>query len=181
MTHGTKQKIMDAALKEFSEKGYSGAKTKDIAIKSGLSEMTLFRRFKSKKNLFNQVLNKNEEDVIKDFNITLVNIKDIGDSKDYFKNLTNQLWILTGKYFEFLNIIILERHELSEDIIADLVSYLTDALEKIFPNSNFDPRIYAFSILSFMYLSVLDKRLGRNIIDHEEDFSKFIDFSMKCL
>lgn len=28
MAHGTEEKIMDAALKEFAEKGYAGAKTK---------------------------------------------------------------------------------------------------------------------------------------------------------
>ena len=49
MTGETEQKILDAALKVFSQKGYDGAKTKSIAEKSGFSEVTLFNKFKTKK------------------------------------------------------------------------------------------------------------------------------------
>ena len=180
MTHGTKEKIVNAALKEFSEKGFSGAKTKDIAERSGLSEMTLFRRFKTKKNLFNQVLIENRNDLIKDFNLLLED-QEIESSKYYFKNITIQLYELTEKYFEFLSLIILERHKISEEIIGELISYLTEILEKIFPDADVNSRVFVFSILSFMYLSVLDRRLGRNIIVHKDDFEKFIDYSIKCL
>lgn len=49
MTDETEQKILDAALKIFSQKGYDGAKTKAIAEESGFSEVTLFKRFKINK------------------------------------------------------------------------------------------------------------------------------------
>ncbi len=58
MVDKTEQKILDVALKEFAEEGYVGARTRIIAEKSGFSEMTLFRKFKTKENLFNMVLNK---------------------------------------------------------------------------------------------------------------------------
>ncbi|MGZ7107882.1 MAG: TetR/AcrR family transcriptional regulator, partial [Methanobacterium sp.] len=43
---------MDTALKMFAERSYLGAKTKSIAEEAGFSEMTLFRKFKTKKNLY---------------------------------------------------------------------------------------------------------------------------------
>ena len=43
---------MEADLKFFSENGYAGARTRLIAEKAGFSEMTLFRKFKTKENLF---------------------------------------------------------------------------------------------------------------------------------
>ncbi len=56
MAEETKERILEAALKLFSEKGYLGATTKEIARVSGISEVTLFRYFQSKEKLFISVL-----------------------------------------------------------------------------------------------------------------------------
>ena len=53
----TREKILDAALKLISQKGYLGATTKEIASIAGIAEMTLFRHFPSKEKLFEEVLN----------------------------------------------------------------------------------------------------------------------------
>lgn len=180
MTHGTRERIMDAALKEFSEKGYARAKTKDIAERSGLSEMTLFRRFKTKENLFNEVLEENRAIAVKDFKAILES-KKIEDSDEYFKNLTSQLWETTEENFEFLSLVILERHIMTEDIIGDMITQLSQVISEIFPRSNIDLNVFVFSVLSFMYLSVLDKSLGRNVINHKEDFEKFINYSLSYI
>jgi AcrR family transcriptional regulator len=52
----TQDMILKASVKVFSQKGYTEATTKEIAMASGLSEMTLFRRFESKHELFIQSL-----------------------------------------------------------------------------------------------------------------------------
>ncbi len=54
----TKDRILEAAYKCFSEKGYLGATTREIAKNAGVSEVTLFRHFKSKKELFSEVLDR---------------------------------------------------------------------------------------------------------------------------
>ncbi|WP_457681768.1 TetR/AcrR family transcriptional regulator [Thermovibrio sp.] len=54
----TREKILQAAYKCFSEKGFLGATTKEIAREAGVSEITLFRHFKSKRELFEEVLNR---------------------------------------------------------------------------------------------------------------------------
>lgn len=48
----TKDLILDAALSVFSEKGYVSATTLEISKRAGVSEMTLFRHFQTKNNLF---------------------------------------------------------------------------------------------------------------------------------
>lgn len=50
----TRKKIMDIALKLFSEQGYYGTTTKMIAQEAGINEITLFRHFGSKENLFQE-------------------------------------------------------------------------------------------------------------------------------
>lgn len=50
----TRERIMGIALKLFSEQGYYSTTTKEIAEKAGLNEITLFRHFGSKENLFQE-------------------------------------------------------------------------------------------------------------------------------
>ncbi|HMK50555.1 MAG TPA: TetR/AcrR family transcriptional regulator [Thermodesulfovibrionales bacterium] len=53
----TRDRILEASLKLFSRKGFLGATTKEIAKAAGIAEITLFRHFPSKENLFEEVLN----------------------------------------------------------------------------------------------------------------------------
>jgi AcrR family transcriptional regulator len=55
--HSTRDKILETALKLFSQKGYLGATTKEIAKEAGIAEVTLFRHFPSKERLFEEMIN----------------------------------------------------------------------------------------------------------------------------
>lgn len=50
--------ILKAALELFSKHGYSGVSTKQIARESGVNEVTIFRKFETKSNLFQEVISK---------------------------------------------------------------------------------------------------------------------------
>lgn len=52
----TREKILDAALKLFSQRGYLGATTRQIAGEAGVAEVTLFRHFGSKEKLLEEVI-----------------------------------------------------------------------------------------------------------------------------
>lgn len=54
----TSDKIMLAAIDLMAERGYNGVTTQEIAEKSGFSEKTLFRHFKSKQNLLESAFNR---------------------------------------------------------------------------------------------------------------------------
>lgn len=55
-SQATREIILEAAYKLFSEKGFDKTTTKEIAEESNVAELTLFRHFKNKYNLFQQVL-----------------------------------------------------------------------------------------------------------------------------
>jgi AcrR family transcriptional regulator len=55
-TEPTRNKILAAALKLFSQKGYLGATTRQIAKEAGVAEVTLFRHFLSKEKLFEEMI-----------------------------------------------------------------------------------------------------------------------------
>lgn len=52
----TRKKIIKAAFELFSSKGYLGATTREIAQSAGVAEVTIFRHFTTKENLFAEVL-----------------------------------------------------------------------------------------------------------------------------
>ena len=54
----TRERILQAALELFSRKGFLGATTKEIASAAGVAEVTLFRHFPSKEDLFVAVINR---------------------------------------------------------------------------------------------------------------------------
>lgn len=56
------QQILDAAIQTMIEYGYSGATTRQIAEAAGVNEVTLFRRFGSKKNMLLASIEKQVEE-----------------------------------------------------------------------------------------------------------------------
>jgi AcrR family transcriptional regulator len=54
----TRERILTAALQIFAEKGYDGARTRDIALLAGVNEVTLFRLFGNKSALFEEAVLK---------------------------------------------------------------------------------------------------------------------------
>ncbi len=51
-----RERILQAASNIISERGYRGSTTKAIASQAGVAEVTLFRHFRSKKELFQEIL-----------------------------------------------------------------------------------------------------------------------------
>lgn len=50
----SRQRLLEAAMRVFSESGFRGATTRRIAEAAGVNEVTLFRQFKSKSALINE-------------------------------------------------------------------------------------------------------------------------------
>ncbi|TAH59811.1 MAG: TetR/AcrR family transcriptional regulator, partial [Gottschalkiaceae bacterium] len=51
-----REQILESALNIFVDKGYNGATTVDISKEAGISEVTLFRYFDSKKQIFMEAI-----------------------------------------------------------------------------------------------------------------------------
>ena len=50
-------RILDAALDVFAEKGFHGARSREIARRAGISETLVFRHFTNKERLFEEAMN----------------------------------------------------------------------------------------------------------------------------
>ena len=58
---GTRQRLLEAAREEFSERGIEAATTRKIAERAGCNEVTLFRHFESKQRLLGAVVQETSE------------------------------------------------------------------------------------------------------------------------
>ena len=58
MPQQTREKILEAAIDLMSLKGFSSTTTKEIAQAAGVSEMTLFRKYKNKQEILDCVIDK---------------------------------------------------------------------------------------------------------------------------
>ncbi|WP_432666203.1 TetR/AcrR family transcriptional regulator [Wukongibacter baidiensis] len=54
----TAERILEAAMNLFSEKGYTDVTTKEIAKMAEISEMTVFRHFRNKQNLYEKAVDR---------------------------------------------------------------------------------------------------------------------------
>jgi len=180
MTTLTEQKILDAALKLFAENGYAGARTRLIAEEAGLSEMTLFRKFKTKENLFNKVLVQNQEKILKDFDLIFLS-NEFDNTRDFFESLMNKLFDLIKKNYDFVKVFLNERCRITETVIAGFIKHLGDYIQKYSPNDKIDYQVMAFTILAFTYFLIFDENRGSQSINHEEAMNKFIDHSIIIL
>ena len=52
----TKERITDAALTLFSERGYTGTSVKNIADAVGIRDASLYKHFKSKQEIFDSIV-----------------------------------------------------------------------------------------------------------------------------
>ncbi len=77
----SKQRIIDAAVKLISEKGYHGASTDLIAKEAGVSQGLIFHYFKNKEGLFFSLLKEKSKMFKEEFR------KSAGDEKDVLKKI----------------------------------------------------------------------------------------------
>lgn len=88
----TQAKILEAALREFAEEGYAGARTDHIARAAKVNIALLFYHFKSKDRLYGAVLEK----IFADWNAAVM--KHLGGSGSPGKKLLD----FVSAYFDFV-------------------------------------------------------------------------------
>ena len=192
MTDKTEQKIIDSALKIFAEKGYTGATTRVIASDAGFTEMTLYRKFKTKENLFKAVLNRSNQKMMEDFGLIFMDKKFKNPrnsvsgprnevsygSREFLEILIRNLVKLGQNNFEFIKITMNESNRISGNFIEEFVDHISIYVEKNVQNKEMDYRIFVFNILSFIYLLLLN--YGHSFKDQEEAIDKFINNIFVC-
>ena len=181
MTDETKQKILNAALKLFSEKGYGGATTRVIAAEAGFTEMTLYTKFKTKQNLFDQVMIYGMEKLNEDASSMLFIDKEFEDPKDFLETYIKNLMSFVWNNLEFFKLGFNQDKKIVQQLMIGASHDLTEYIEKHIPNQKIDYLAFTLTIFSFVYMFNIGKYNGRHDESTKEILDNFIYNLSLCL
>ena len=163
-----RQQILDSALNAFVKKGYNGTTTIDIAEEAKVSEVTLFRYFDSKKEIFIEAV---KPILAFDFEEAIIGNENLNPKKKFSLILKNRIKFVS-KNNEVIKLILIE-DEINKEIIdfnyIDQTSFMfKKSLEKsglkIKPE-DLSIRLLMGSLLSFLYFPEEDEEKIDEYID----------------
>ncbi len=126
----TRDKILEAAIGLFAEKGFNGTTTKEIAEKAGVNEALIFRYFSTKRDLYGAIIEKKIQEDPK-VELPLETFKETKDDWLIFKSLGIRMFECVEKDPSFLRLLhfsALEGHELSDMFFDTYVQHLRTLL-----------------------------------------------------
>ena len=147
----TSKKIMKVALKLFSEQGYYPTTTKQIAEEAGVNELTIFRHFGSKSNLFQvtteyYVIDSKIDSILK-------NTEDLNFEESMFI-ITNRIYKLliqnTKLYKVQMKLSDNERDFVKLKLSRKIISILKDYFKELKENNKIkgEPEIMAVTLIN---------------------------------
>ena len=181
MSKTTEQKFLEAALNIFAEKGYKGTTTAAISKEAGFNQKTLFRNFKSKKNLYDLVLIRNGEKFIQEFLESVNRDIQFESAADFLESFIKDSDKVMFENFKFFNLSINESSEILEPMMDKAVNFIGKYIEKNIPNQNLNYEVFGFTITSFIYTINLERYSGRTYILNDDTIKKFIENSIQCI
>lgn len=189
------QKILLAAINVFSEKGFSAATTSEIAKNAGVAEGTIFRYFKTKKDILRGILIQTINIVSRKF--FLASIEKIllqSEKKDLHTILKELLYDrikLVESIFPMAKIVITEalfhedlREALYENILKVAIdifdSFRLQMIQKGFIKSDIKSEVFLRSVLGNMGALIVQRQLfGDKFLI--EDLDKELDTTIDVI
>lgn len=135
-----RNKILDAAMEEFSNKGYKGASTDAIIAKACISKGSLFAYFHNKENLYRYLV-ENASYLLKKEFYELIDLSSV----DVFERLKNvsvakiRLYREYPSLFDFIQASVKDDDSLAKEVVAKIeVNTLNEGFARIFKDIDYE-------------------------------------------
>jgi len=164
----TRQRILDAALRLFADRGYDGTTTKDLATAANVAEGTLFRHFSSKKTILIEVASLGWVEILTDL---LTELSEMGSYKAVDRVMRRRM-LNFKKNNNLMRVCFMEAQfhpELRDLIQSEAIVKMSDVAEAFFQTAmdrgiyrQMNPKIVArvflgmFAISAFSYQTVIE-------------------------
>lgn len=181
MTDETKRKILDAALKIFAKEGYHSATTRNIANESGFSEITLFRKFETKENLFLEAMNVNYEELKKTCITLMEDLEKIEDPEEFLRAYIKRMAIFYSENFEFFNIMVTEDNIHIDAEMGNFGDSMSEFVSENIRNSCCEVTSIVMAVNTYIYTLNLEIFHGINKDEYDDNIQKFTNNIVKCL
>ncbi len=182
MVDETKRKILDASLKVFAREGYKSATTRSIANESGFSEITLFRKFETKKKLFDEAMRVNHEKLQENC-ITI--IEDLNqkfeEPEQFLREYIKRMAIFFKENFEFFNMMVTEDNLHIDVEMGNFSVSMGEFIARNIKNSCCNISTIAITINTFIYILNLEISHGLNKEEFDNLVAKFTNNMLNCL
>lgn len=112
-----REAILDAAVKLFSEKGFRGVTTRELAAAVGVSEPVLYQHFETKRELYAAIIDRKSNEGRQAFETQVGPYLSMNDDRGFFTVLAQlivQYHATDPAYFRLLLFASLEGHELAD-------------------------------------------------------------------
>ena len=152
-----RQQILKTAIRLFAQKGFRGTTTRELALSAGVNEVTIFRHFARKQDLYDAVLEvKSNEAGLTSWLVDLAEFAEKGDDFGLFLLTAQNIFAHYKRDADFLALKLyssLEGHELArkykEAQICPLFRFLREYIvkrqrEKAFNRCNPDIAVQSF-------------------------------------
>ncbi len=171
-----RERLLEAAFRAFSEKGYLGTTTREIALKAGVAEVTLFRHFDSKERLFEEVLKTYT--FLPKLKGIIPEIRELAYEEamriiglEFLKTLKEEkalVMIMLSEVNLYPEKVRTIHHRFIDEILSTLSSYLRDLQERGLLR-DFDPSLGARAFLGmvFSYFKAEEIVKGRDLKERE--------------
>ena len=162
-----KKQILDSAINVFIENGYIGSTTLEIAKSANISEVTLFRHFDSKKEIF---MSSIEPIVFNTLKESITASKNLNPKEKLEYILTERL-MLISKNRQVMKLLIMESQINKELKSLNYIEKMSDLLRTTISeigipmkDDEFIMRVLMGGILSFLYLPEEDEMEIENFV-----------------
>ena len=172
--------ILQAAIEVFSDKGYSAAATSEIAQKAGVAEGTIFRYYKTKKDLLLSIVGPTMSRMIAPF--VLRNFKGVLDVpfdnyEDFLRAFIVNRLEFARKNFKIIKILIQEipfQPALREQFVENIIGKVVERVETIvehFKQKGEIIEVPTSSIIRFSVSTIMGFLLARLLLMPEKDWN----------
>jgi AcrR family transcriptional regulator len=121
-----RQQILEVAVKLFSQKGFRGTTTKEIALAAGVNEAIIFRHFATKRDLYAAIIDlKAGSANVKAVQNAIKATSEAGDDRKLFESVAFHMLEFHEHDDTAMRLLLysaLERHELAEMIVRNHIS-----------------------------------------------------------
>jgi AcrR family transcriptional regulator len=121
-----RDRILETAIRLFSERGFNGTTTKEIAEEAGVNEALIFRYFSTKRELYGAIIERKIEEE-PGIEVPIETYKETKDDWLIFKSIALRMFDCVEKDPTFMRLLYfsaLEGHELSDMFFDTYVEYI---------------------------------------------------------
>ncbi len=188
-----KKFIIKIATKIFAEKGYENTDIVDILKAAGISKSTFYYYFKSKRDLYESMLQEFFNDIMKIiWSTEYRTLKDKQEIEKYIDKLINTYADFAEKYAPMIKIILSEATIIDpsfgevldrniEALLLTIVDFVTIYKEKNIIRKDLDPTLFSYLIAGFVKEVINHVVIKETFTIDRERVKRFIRIIFNCI